>query len=149
MMKFAWLFLFMGFNTHAFCFISAGHRYHIDPLLLQAMTVQESGMNPGAINNNRDKHGHITSTDYGAMQINSSHIPDLLQLGIIHDKRELLTNPCLNVQIGAWLLAQIFQTCGVNWECLGAYNAGMGKDNPRRMVYARLIYARYRRLKGF
>ncbi|WP_146707314.1 transglycosylase SLT domain-containing protein, partial [Shigella sonnei] len=51
---------------------------------------------------------------------------------------------CLNIQTGAWILARHFQRCGVNWECLGSYNAGFSKSNThRRMKYARQIYSAY------
>ncbi|EEQ4614490.1 lytic transglycosylase domain-containing protein, partial [Escherichia coli] len=91
-----------------------------------------------------NKSGKIISTDYGIMQINSVHIPELKKLGVIKDKNDLLNNPCLNIQTGAWILARHFQRCGVNWECLGSYNAGFSKNNTaRRMIYARKIHNRY------
>lgn len=37
----------------------------------------ESSLNPRAINHNRNDRGKIISTDYGIMQINSTHIPGL------------------------------------------------------------------------
>lgn len=142
-----WGMLLLSLHVHAFCFNDAGRRYHIDPLLLQAIARQESGMNPSAINHNRNKKGSITSSDYGLMQVNSGHIPELVSLGIIHSSRELLDNACLNVEVGAWILARTFQVCGVNWSCLGAYNAGFRKNNPRRLAYARRIFAIYRKMK--
>lgn len=131
-------------GCQAFCFDAAGARYHIDPRLLRAIAIHESHMNPRAIGANRSKKtGLVTSQDYGIMQINSGHIPELKQLGILQSKDELLTNPCLNVQIGAWVLARAFHSCGVSWQCLGAYNAA---DPAIRLRYAREIWAIYRRL---
>ncbi|EKS6646042.1 lytic transglycosylase domain-containing protein [Enterobacter hormaechei] len=139
----------LSLPARAFCFQEAGARYHIDPLLLRAMTKVESGFNPQAVNYNRDHHGKVTSTDYGLMQINSSHIPELRALGIIRSRQDLLTNTCLNVQIGAWILAKSLKRCGVTWQCLGSYNAGFAEGNSaRRMVYARRVYDSYRRLRG-
>jgi len=136
-------------QASAFCFQEAGARYHIDPLLLRAMTKVESGFNPQAVNANRNRHGQVTSTDYGLMQINYSHIQQLRALGIIRNKQDLLTNACLNVQIGAWILAKSLRRCGVTWQCLGSYNAGFAQDNgARRMIYARKVYDSYRRLRG-
>lgn len=133
--------------SRAFCFQAAGARYQIDPILLEAMAVQESGLNANAINHNKNHAGKITSTDYGVMQINSSHIPTLISMGIIRSKDDLLNNVCLNVQIGAWILAKHLQTCGVNWSCLGSYNAGFsGNNEHRRMRYARRIYSIYNQL---
>ena len=126
------------------CFIQAGKRYLIAPELLKTIAQQESGLVATAINHNKNKSGKIISTDYGIMQINSSHIPELKKLGVIIDKDELLKNPCLNIHTGAWILARHFQRCGVNWECLGSYNAGFSKNNTaRRMIYARIIHNRY------
>ena len=126
------------------CFIQAGKRYLIAPELLKTIAQQESGLVATAINHNKNKSGKIISTDYGIMQINSSHIPELKKLGVIKDKDELLKNPCLNIHAGAWILPRHFQRCGVNWECLGSYNAGFSKNNTaRRMIYARIIHNRY------
>ena len=132
-------------NNHLYsCFIQAGKRYLIAPELLKTIAQQESGLVATAINHNKNKSGKIISTDYGIMQINSSHIPELKKLGVIKDKDELLKNPCLNIHTGAWILARHFQRCGVNWECLGSYNAGFSKNNTaRRMIYARIIHNRY------
>ncbi|EMV5776771.1 lytic transglycosylase domain-containing protein [Escherichia coli] len=107
------------------CFIQAGKRYLIAPELLKTIAQQESSLVATAINHNKNKSGKIISTDYGIMQINSVHIPELKKLGVIKDKNELLN-------------------CGVNWECLGSYNAGFSKNNTaRRMIYARKIHNRY------
>jgi soluble lytic murein transglycosylase-like protein len=128
----------------AFCFNAAGEKYKIDPLLLKSIATQESGLNPGAINHNKNHAGKIISTDYGVMQINSSHIPALISMGIIHSKDDLLNNACLNVQTGAWILARHIKQCGVNWMCLGSYNAGFRENNDeKRMKYARRIYIIY------
>ncbi len=141
--------LFLALPAKAFCFNEAGLRYHVDPLLLRAMTKVESNDNPEAINYNRNKKGQITSHDDGLMQINSIHIPGLLAMGVLRSEKELLTNPCLNVQVGAWILARHLQVCGVTWECLGSYNAGFATDNKtRRMIYARKVYDMYLRLSG-
>ena len=135
---------FFSTTANAYCFEAAGEKYKIDPLLLKAIATQESGLNPNAINHNKNKAGKITSTDYGLAQINSRHIPTLIRMGVIKSKDDLLTNPCLNVQIGAWILAKHIKQCGVNWMCLGTYNAGFSEDNDeKRMKYARRIYAIY------
>lgn len=130
-------------TAQAFCFDEAGARYRVDPLLLRAIARVESGMKPGAIGKNMSGK-KLLSRDFGLMQINERHIPQLRAMGILNSEQDLLDNPCLNVQIGAWVLAKHLQQCGVNWECLGSYNAGFAKGNsPRRMLYARKIYATY------
>ncbi|HIF4822178.1 TPA: lytic transglycosylase domain-containing protein [Serratia marcescens] len=142
-----WAILF-SLPAQAFCFNEAGARYKVDPLLLRSMATVESSLNPQAIGKNRDKAGRVTSRDFGLMQINDRHIPQLRALGIIRSEQDLLTNSCLNVQIGAWILAKHLKQCGVNWQCLGSYNAGFADNNgPRRMIYARKVYAMYMKLK--
>lgn len=141
----------MSLPAQAFCFNEAGARYQIDPRLLQAIARQESSLNPKAVNINRDKAGKVVSRDYGVMQVNDAHVPKLISMGVLKSKDELLTNPCLNVQIGAWVLATHLQKCGISWSCLGSYNAGFAAtptQETRRMNYARKIYDRYRRELG-
>jgi soluble lytic murein transglycosylase-like protein len=135
-------------TAQAFCFNEAGARYRVDPLLLRAIARVESGMKPGAIGKNMDGK-KLLSRDFGLMQINERQIPQLRAMGILNSEQDLLDNPCLNVQIGAWILAKHLQQCGVNWECLGSYNAGFAKGNtPRRMIYARKIYSMYMASRG-
>ncbi len=134
----------VSWNATAFCFSQAGARYSIDPLLLKAIAKHESNLVPTAINYNKDSKGRVISVDYGVMQVNSTHIPELKREGIIQSKDDLIKNPCLNVQIGAWILAKHLRQCGVNWMCLGSYNAGFNANNDKkRMVYAKRIYFLY------
>lgn len=134
--------LFFSVSAQAYCFREAGARYHVSPQLLRAIAQVESGMNPHAVGYNRDRQGRVTSRDFGLMQINSTHLAKLKAMGVISDERDLLTQPCLNVQTGAWILAQHLQVCGLTWQCLGSYNAGFADGNQaRRMLYARKVYS--------
>lgn len=134
--------LFLSATAQAYCFREAGARYHVSPQLLRAIAQVESGMNPHAVGYNRDRQGRVTSRDFGLMQINSTHLAKLKVMGVISDERDLLTQPCLNVQTGAWILAQHLQVCGLTWQCLGSYNAGFADGNQaRRMIYARKVYS--------
>ncbi|BBI91250.1 transglycosylase SLT domain-containing protein [Serratia symbiotica str. Tucson] len=135
-------------HAGASCFEAAGAKYHIDPLLIKAIAIGESNLHAEITNTNSDKKsGRALSIDYGLMQVNSTHIPRLIALGYIGSAQELLTRPCLNVQIGTWILAKHFQVCGISWNCLGSYNAGFRKDrHETRESYANRIYAIYRRL---
>lgn len=134
--------LLFSASAQSYCFGEAGARYHVSPQLLRAIAQVESGMNPHAVGYNRDKQGRVTSRDLGLMQINSTHLVKLKAMGIISDERDLLTQPCLNVQTGAWILAQHLQVCGLTWQCLGSYNAGFADGNQaRRMMYARKVYS--------
>lgn len=140
------LMVLVSFSARAFCFEAAGAKYGISPRLLEAIARGESNLDPRAINVNRDKKGRVKSTDYGLMQINSTHIPELLAMGVISSADDLY-RPCLNVQTGAWVLAKHFQVCGITWNCLGSYNAGFRADrHETREHYANRIWRIYKRL---
>lgn len=145
------LMLWLPLPAWAFCFQEAGQRYGVDPLLLQAIAIQESNLRPQAVNHNRDEKGRITSTDYGVMQINTGNAEQLIRLGLIQRPEDLLRDACFNVQAGAWVLARHLRVCGSTWRCLGTYNAGFNpspKQEARRLHYAQLIRALYDRLKA-
>ncbi|MEL7630939.1 lytic transglycosylase domain-containing protein [Pectobacterium aroidearum] len=136
-------------TTFDSCFSAAGARYQIEPLLLKAIAKGESTFRPWITNTNRDKRGNPVSTDYGLMQVNSIQIPGLIRMGVIQGAEDLLKRPCLNIHIGAWILAKHFQVCGVTWNCLGSYNAGFRKDrHETREQYANRIWRIYLELKG-
>ncbi len=117
-------------------FDRVGQVYGIDPVLLYAIALTESGARPNAIA--RNANGTV---DHGAMQINSVHLPTLAGYGI---RREDLMDPCTNVAVGAWVLSNCFARYGVNWQGVGCYNSA----TPRlRDAYARKVAYRYNRLR--
>lgn len=138
-------FLFFAFikPVAAFCFSSAGSSYQIDPLLLIAIAQVESGMNPKAININKGKDGKRKSEDVGLMQINSIWLGELQgKWGIT--RKHLLDDACQNVYVGAYILAKNISKNGVNWQSIGAYNAGFANYNePARERYSKKVYGVY------
>ncbi|MBE5254668.1 lytic transglycosylase domain-containing protein [Mixta mediterraneensis] len=128
------------------CFREAGIKFSINWRLLWAIAEVESSMNPGAIGLNK-KNGRVLSEDIGMMQINSSWLPTLKSMGITREM--LLSNPCQNIHVGAWILAKNIAQNGVNWTSVGAYNAGFKNANePFRMRYARKVYDRFIEMTG-
>jgi soluble lytic murein transglycosylase-like protein len=132
--------LCLGPSLASACWDEAGERYGVSPQLLYAMARVESSLNPAAVNNSHRKD--TGSYDIGLMQINSSHLPRLARHGI---KEADLYDPCTNIHVGAWLLADEFSRYGVSWEGVGAYNAACtqlrGKDcRGARAKYAWLVY---------
>jgi Transglycosylase SLT domain len=123
--------------VHARCntvglFDRMGQKYGLDPVLLYAISLVESGARPSAINKNSNG-----SIDHGAMQINSIHLPRLATIGIA---RKDLFDPCVSVDVGAWVLSQCFARWGVNWDGVGCYNSNTPKH---RTAYAAKVHAKY------
>ncbi len=127
------LFLLLGQNCHADCWGEVEKRYAISRYLLLAIAQHESGLNPSAYNRNRNG-----SYDIGLMQINSSWLPVLKSYGIGETE---LKEPCINLNVGAWILANNFVTYGKSWRAVGAYNA---KDELKRVRYAQQVSVRFR-----
>ena len=123
---FIFLILFPVEHVYAFCFEEAGTVYRVSSRLLQAIAQVESGCRPDALNRNADG-----SYDYGVMQINSSWEK---KLG--HQRWMALGDPCYNVQVGAWILAQCVRRHGYTWEAIGCYNSPIRK---KKTAYARRI----------
>lgn len=119
-------------GAEAHCWQRAGARYGIEPALLKAIAVVESGLSPTAVHKNRNG-----TTDVGLMQINSQHFAQLKQYNIT--AHSLIHNPCQNVIAGAWVLAGQIRQFGYNWEAVGAYNAGNARN--RKTHLARLRYS--------
>ena len=115
--------------AHA-CWEEVGQKYGINPYLLVAIAKTESGLNPRAVN----RANGNGSYDVGLMQINSAWFPRLRQLGI--DEAQLY-DACVNLDVGAWILAQNLRRLGQSWEAVGAYNASSA---DKRLRYAISVY---------
>lgn len=126
----------LSFSAKAFCFDEAGAKHRIDPVLLEAIAKTESSLNPRAINRNRNG-----SIDLGLMQINSSHLKSLRRQGVT--KSQLKKDACLNVNVGAGILADSIKRHGRNWKAVGAYNSGVPEIQQR---YIGKVWANYQSL---
>lgn len=113
-------------SVAAFCFEEAGETYGVPPGLLWAIAKVESNFNPAAVGYNRDG-----SYDYGVMQINSRWA-DRFGLSLWNS----LGDPCTNVKVGAFILADCLGRYGYTWEGIGCYNA-ISLD--KRAAYARNV----------
>lgn len=116
------------------CLQSAAAKHAVSYQLLRAIAEQESSFNPKA---GLGKHASVNTNgtrDYGLMQINSTWLPMLSQYGITMDN---IFDPCVNADVGAWILSNNFQRLGFTWNAVGAYNA---KTQWKRVKYASAVY---------
>ena len=128
------------FSTHSYadCFFEVAKNINIDGGILISIAKQESGLNPKAINHN--KNG---SRDVGLMQINSKWFDYLKKKGISETD---LYDPCTSIKVAGLVLEENFKLYGRTWKAIGAYNTGTGKKKMhvrRRKKYASLIYENY------
>lgn len=105
------------------CIQSAANFYEVSDALLYVIAMQESEMNPLALNKNP------TSEDIGIMQINSRWLPTLnARAGLT--KADLF-DPCVNIHVGAWVLRGNLNRYGPTWRAVGAYHASSKRPDLR------------------
>jgi soluble lytic murein transglycosylase-like protein len=114
------------------CWLATAAAFDLPPGLLYSIAQVESSMNPAAV-----AHAANGSRSVGVMQINSSWFPRLKELGI--DEKDL-RDPCTNIRVGGWILAQGVRRYGYGWEAIGAYYAGPF-DSPKQAWRLRHYHA--------
>jgi len=132
-----WLFVCLTLTStktfaNNFCFHDAAIRYGVSEKLLMAISKTESEFNASATNHN--KNG---TKDIGHMQINSTHLDELIEYDI--DERKLYRDPCINTNIGAWILSKNIAKFGNTWKAVGAYNTGPNGSPEKQKKYVRRV----------
>ena len=112
------------------CFDAAAAYHGVNPWILRAIAHVESGFNQSAQNRNRNG-----TRDYGMMQINSIHLPELARHGVTQND---LFDGCKSAHVAAWLLRRKMDRHGNTWNAVGAYHS----ETPVfRDPYARRVKA--------
>ncbi len=107
--------------------------------LLYSIARVESHNEKNPIHWNRDG-----TYDIGLMQINSSWLAELKRYGIT--RQTLISQPCVNLNVGAWILSHDIRRYGLNWRGVGSYNAG----SPwLQAQYARSVAGELRHIERF
>lgn len=118
------------------CFENAARRRNISVDLLRAIGHVESRFRPW-----------VTNTESGAigvMQIMPIHLKWLRKYGIDRDD---LYDGCTNINVGAFVLADMIRMFGPTWRAVGAYGAGIAPNKERaRLGYANLVRTSLQRL---
>lgn len=112
------------------CFVDASHRYGLPIEVLTAMASVESKFNKNAVNYNTNK-----TYDFGIMQINSTWLKKLDSYGISKDD---LAEPCQNIMVGTWILAQKVNAAGFGWKAIQYYNGSDPKLGYAQKVFAEI-----------
>ncbi|WP_305045049.1 lytic transglycosylase domain-containing protein [Geoalkalibacter sp.] len=121
----------MGFWVPAvlaqdYCFEQAAAEYQVPAHWLWAIAKVESAFDPAATNTNTNG-----SVDFGVMQINSWWVKKIGEQGWAQ-----LGDPCTNIRMGAYVLADCLKRFGRNWQGIGCYNA---VTPSKQLVYAKKV----------
>lgn len=121
------------------CFREAADRYHQDERLLRAIGATENAQgNPQLVISGPGGREYI-----GLMMISSIWLPELGKFGIT---RQDLLDPCINVNVGAWVLAEDELKYGRTWKAVGAYNTGVySADDAAQRRYVSKVARNYSR----
>lgn len=124
-----------GTLAAAACVPEASLRYSVPETLIRGIIQVESAGKAHAMN-----MGHQTRTgsyDIGLMQINSSWLKTLKKYNI---DEQALKDPCTNVMVGTWILANHMKENGYDWNGVGSYNASCKTLSKEGCLKARSDY---------
>jgi hypothetical protein len=125
------------------CVRQASNYYRVNTEIYRAIILTEGTQIGQQIKNTNG------SIDLSVAGINSINLPELRQYNI--DKKVLLENPCVNLMVGAWLLARHLSAVDTSdpkqlWRAIGSYNSQTEKYNLR---YQKLVWHNLQRLRAY
>lgn len=112
--------------TQADCIQEASQFHTVNPTVLRAIILIESGGKAHTISKNSND-----TYDYGVGGINSILLPELKTHGIAPTD---LMNPCVNVYVTAWHLRKKIAQHGNTWYGIAAYHSATPYYNNRYQV---------------
>ncbi|KQB57334.1 MULTISPECIES: lytic transglycosylase domain-containing protein [Acidovorax] len=121
------------------CLRSAAAYQQVPHEWLVAIAKTESNFNPAAVNRNRNG-----TTDHGLLQVNSVWLGTLAKFGITEPD---LYDPCINAQVGAWILAQNIRQFGFTNEAIGSYNTGPNGKPAAKLIYVQKVVKSWNKLQ--
>jgi soluble lytic murein transglycosylase-like protein len=124
----------VSLQSWGYCFKEAAKRYSVDESLLRAIAKTENAsFDPNLVRTSKEGWEFM-----GLMMVSSIWLPELKKFGI---DRERLLEPCVNVNVGAWVLADGMHKYGRTWKAVGAYNTGKySKDDDAQMRYINKVW---------
>ena len=125
-------------SAHAFCFAEAAQQQSVNACLLKSIATVESSMQPNAVRLPYAAGNKDGSTDYCLMQINDVELEQLRLTPV-----QVLSDPCLCVHVGAYVLAKKIKRFGPTWKAVGAYNAS---TPSKQAVYVAKVQKKYAQL---
>jgi hypothetical protein len=114
------------------CINIAAIQYQVPAKVIIAVLKTEGGKVGQA---NLNKNGTI---DYGPMQINSIWLPIIAPYG--YTAHELQNDPCINVAVGTWILAQSIAENKEVWTGIGNYHSHTYALNVEYQQKVNIIY---------
>lgn len=127
-MKTFYTFLLSTLPALAFadCVEHASQFHHVNPSILRAIIMVETGGKPLTVSKNSNN-----TLDYGTAGINTVHLPELKKYGIASSD---LMNPCINVYVAAWHLRKKMSQFGNTWYGIAAYHSTTPYYNNRYQI---------------
>lgn len=120
------------------CINRASMTYQLPAELIIAVLKTENGRKDMAKPNENGTY------DYGPMQINTVWLPKIQPYGYTRDM--ILHNPCLNLWVGSWILAQQVAKNPNFWRGVGGYHSYTPSEN---VPYQYKVWKNYLMLHNF
>ncbi len=117
------------------CINAAAVKYYVPAAVIISVLQVENGR---VGMKKRNPNG---SYDFGPMQINSLWLRDLSRYGIALD--DLVYDPCVNVDVGTWILSQKIADANVLWKGVADYHSKTPNEHFR---YRRRVTETYTEL---